>query len=212
MIESPLSRDSGVACGGGDVCAELPHQRADARRNRAQILQAAETCFADQGVGVPIDDIARAACVGVGTVYRHFPTKEALVEAVIVTHMEKLTAEARALATSDDPGGAFFAFLARMAEEGSSKRDLIDALAGAGVEVKERTSPQKSELTDAIGVLLQRAQDAGAVRDDVELADLFGLVMGACAFAGHAESGSSQARMLSVVCDGLRVAPRPAVS
>jgi hypothetical protein len=99
-----------------------------------------------------------------------------------------------------------------MAEEGSSKRDLIDALAGAGVEVKERTSPQKSELTDAIGVLLQRAQDAGAVRDDVELADLFGLVMGACAFAGHAESGSSQARMLSVVCDGLRVAPRPAVS
>jgi AcrR family transcriptional regulator len=212
VIESPLSRDSGVACDGGDVCTQLPHQRADARRNRAQILQAAETCFAEQGVGIPIDDIARAACVGVGTVYRHFPTKEALVEAVIVTHMEKLTAEARALASSDDPGVAFFAFLARMAEEGSSKRDLIDALSGAGVEVKERTSPQKSELTDAIGVLLQRAQDAGDVRDDVELADLFGLVMGACAFAGHAESGSSQARMLSVVCDGLRATPRPAVS
>jgi AcrR family transcriptional regulator len=209
VIESPLSRDSGVACDGGDVCTELPHQRADARRNRAQILQAAETCFAEQGVGVPIDDIARAACVGVGTVYRHFPTKEALVEAVIVTHLEKLTGEARRLATSEEAGEAFFKFLAHMAEE---QRDLIDALAGAGIEVKERIGPQKADLTEAIGVLLTRAQQAGEVRCDVELGDLFGLVMGACAFAGHVEAGSSQARMLSVVCDGLRVAPRPAVS
>lgn len=209
MIDGLSNRGPGVACNGADGASEqseLPHQRADARRNRAQILQAAETCFAEQGVGVPIDDIARAAGVGVGTIYRHFPTKEALLEAVIVTHMEKLTAEAMDLATSDDPGAAFFMFLARLAEEGSSKRDLIDALGGAGIEVKERTSPQKAELTQAIGVLLQRAQIAGDVRSDVELADLFGLVMGACAFAAHGESGSSQSRMLSVVCDGLRVA------
>jgi hypothetical protein len=98
-----------------------------------------------------------------------------------------------------------------MAEEGSSKRDLIDALAGSGIEVT-KTSPQKAELTEMIGVLLERAQQAGAVRSDVELPDLFGLVMGACAFAAHAESGSSQARMLSVVCDGLRATPGPAVS
>ena len=71
-------------------CSEHLSKRADARRNRAQILVAAEICFAEQGVGVPIDDIARRACVGVGTVYRHFPTKEALAEAVVVTRMEKL--------------------------------------------------------------------------------------------------------------------------
>lgn len=209
MVDGPSSRVAGTACNVGDQVAghtELPHQRADARRNRGQILQAAETCFAEQGIGVPIDDIARAAHVGVGTVYRHFPTKEALLEAVIITHMEKLTAEARDLASSDDPGEAFFAFLARMAEEGSAKRDLIDALGGSGLEFKERTSPQKADLTEAIEVLLQRAQQAGAVRSDVELADLFGLVMGACAFAAHIETGSSQARMLSVVCDGLRPA------
>jgi AcrR family transcriptional regulator len=217
VIDGLSSRGAVAACdaGAGNGAtgqAELPHQRADARRNRAQILLAAETCFAEQGVGVPIDDIARSACVGVGTVYRHFPTKEALLEAVIITHMEKLTAEARSLASSDDPGSAFFAFLARLAEEGSSKRDLIDALGGAGIELKERTTPQKTELTEAIGVLLERAQQAGTVRSDVELADLFGLVMGACAFAGHVESGSSQARMLSVVCDGLRAAGNPAAN
>ena len=130
-MDEPLSRDT---CVGDDEVAPhpdqtgcQPHQRADARRNRLQILQAAETCFAEQGIGVPIDDIARSACVGVGTVYRHFPTKEALVEAVIITRMGKLTAEARALATSDDPTEAFFTFLERLAEEGSAKRDLVDA-------------------------------------------------------------------------------------
>ena len=178
--------------------------RADARRNRIQILRAAESCFAEQGVNVPIDDIARRAGVGVGTVYRHFPTKEALAEAVIVTRIEDLAAEAREAVNGDDPAGALFAFLARIAHEGFAKRDLVEALAGAGIEVKERTAAQKDGLFDAMGELLRRAQSAGTVRPDVELADLFGLVMGTCAFAGNSEQGCSQARMLSVVCDGLR--------
>ena len=218
MKEDPFGRDMRVDGDEVDLHPEPqaapelpPHQRADARRNRAQILQAAETCFAEQGVVVPIDDIARLAGVGVGTVYRHFPTKEALIEAVVITRMEKLTAQARALATSDDPGAAFFSFLGRLADEGSAKRDLVDALGGAGIDLKQRTSAEKGELTDAIGVLLKRAQASGEVRPDVELDDLFVLVMGACASSPHAESGCSQQRLLSVVCDGLRAAHVPSL-
>ena len=184
--------------------SEHAFKRADARRNRAQILDAAEICFAEQGVGVPIDDIARRAGVGVGTVYRHFPTKEALAEAVVVTRMQMLVDEAGVLAQSDDPGGAFFDFLALLSKSGSEKRDLMDALSGAGIEVKERLSPEKDKLSAAMGTLLERAQRAGAVRGDVGLPDLFGLVMGTCASATHAETGCSQARMFSIVCDGLR--------
>jgi AcrR family transcriptional regulator len=217
-VGDPLSRDTCVGIeevvSTPDQCQPhqdqcQPHLRADARRNRLQILEAAETCFAEQGIGVPIDDIARLACVGVGTVYRHFPTKEALVEAVIFTRMEKLAAEARAVSTSDDPGEAFFAFLARMAEEGSAKRDLVDALTGAGVDFKQRSASVKDELEDAMGLLLKRAQASGDVRTDIEMDDLFALVLGTCMSAAHMDSPSSQTRMLNVVCDGLRTERTP---
>ncbi len=187
--------------GSADACEHLS-MRADARRNRAQILVAAEICFAEQGIAVPIDDIARRACVGVGTVYRHFPTKEALAEAVVVTRVEKLVDEARSLATSEDPGSAFFSFLRSMSEASVAKRDLVDALSGAGIEVKERLGETKDKLAAGMETLLERAKKAGAVREDVVLADLFGLVMGACVSAQG--DACSQDRMLSIVFDGLR--------
>jgi AcrR family transcriptional regulator len=178
-------------------------QRADARRNRAQILQAGEILFAEQGIGVPIDEIAKRAGVGVGTVYRHFPTKEALGAAVVITRMEGLAAEAKALGTSDDPTGALFVFMSRLAEEGLAKRDLIDALSGAGIDFKEISSDIRTEMEGAAELLLKRAQQAGTVRSDIEVADLFGLVMGACTMSNK-ESKCSQSRMMAVVCAGLR--------
>ena len=185
-----------------------PPQRADARRNRAQILAAAEAVFADLGVGVPVDEVARRAGVGVGTLYRHFPTKEALFEAVIVRHMERLTERATALAGADDAGRALFEFLEQLAAEATSKRDLFDTLAGAGINVKERASGTKEALERAAGVLLERAQEAGAVRADVSLADLIGLVMGTClAVDTGGALRCSQARMMSIVCAGLRTGP-----
>ena len=83
--------------------------RADARRNRQRVLDAATAAFATEGVAVPVDEIARRAGVGAGTVYRHFPTKEALVEAIVLSRVEWLIGEARVLAGTDDPGTAFFA-------------------------------------------------------------------------------------------------------
>jgi len=178
--------------------------RADARRNRQQLLAAAEAVFAEEGLNVPVDDIARRAGVGVGTLYRHFPTKEALFEAVIVTHLEHLADEAVAMADSDDPGEALFGYLRRLSEEATAKRDLFDALTGAGINVKDRASGTKERLEQAADVLLRRAQDAGAVRPDVSLEELVGLVMGACLAAEHEPVTCSRARMMEIVCAGLR--------
>ncbi|MGA2519917.1 MAG: helix-turn-helix domain-containing protein [Acidimicrobiales bacterium] len=187
--------------GGGQTGTAM---RADARRNRAQILSAADAVFADQGVGVPIDEVARRAGVGVGTLYRHFPTKEKLFEAVIVMHLDELVQKAQALADTDDPGRALFDFLGLMVTEAASKRDLVDALSGAGIDIKDVAAQSKTELEAAMGRLLSGAQQAGAVRADVSLADLIGLVMGTCMAAETEAVDCSRARMLDVVCAGLR--------
>src|SRR5580658_9490937 len=83
-------------------------QRADAQRNRARVLEAAEVVFAAEGLNVPVDVIAEKAGVGVGTLYRHFPTKEKLFEAIIVERISGLAVEARCRLTAEDPGAAFF--------------------------------------------------------------------------------------------------------
>ena len=178
--------------------------RADARRNRQLILAAAEEAFAAEGLNVPVDEIARRAGVGAGTLYRHFPTKEALFEAVVVDHMVQLASDARAMASSTEPGQALFDFLGRMADEAATKRNLMDALMGAGIDIKETAATIKGEVEAAVGALLSRAQDAGQVRGDVQLADLFGLIMGTCAMAAENDA-CSQARMFAIVCAGLRV-------
>jgi AcrR family transcriptional regulator len=183
-----------------------PHKRADARRNRAQILEAAELLFAEQGIGVPIDEIAHKAGVGVGTVYRHFPTKEALAGAVVMSRMEALVAEAEGLTLSEDAGGAFFAFLELLSGEALAKHDLIDALSGAGIDFKEISSGIRPRLEEVSATLLERAQAAGEIRRDVEMADLFGLVIGTCEMAGK-ETRCSHSRMMSIVLDGLRTKP-----
>src|SRR6185369_10291950 len=94
--------------------------RADAARNREKVLRAAREAFAESGYGVPLDEIAARAGVGPGTVYRHFPAKEALFEAVVAARITDLVSDARARADADDPGEAFFGFLARIAGEAAA--------------------------------------------------------------------------------------------
>jgi AcrR family transcriptional regulator len=178
--------------------------RADARRNRLAILAAADAAFAEEGIGVPVDEIARRAGVGAGTLYRNFPNKEALYEAVIRHHMEAVATRARELSTSERPGPALFDFLGHLAEQASLKRNLVEALTGAGIDVKESLAATKQEVDAAAEVLLRRAQRAGEVRPDVTLEELFALVMGACMFSSAEPDPCSQARMISVVCEGLR--------
>jgi AcrR family transcriptional regulator len=178
-----------TVAGGSDSATEERPLRADAQRNRARILDAAEVVFAAEGIEVPVDTIAEKAGVGVGTLYRHFPTKEKLCEAILLERLAGLTEDARAQADAADPGAAFFAFLNHMAELSSSKRDLIAAVMGAGLEFDEAAADVKADLREAVGVLLQRAQSAGSVRSDVTADTVVSLVVGTCqAAASHVDS------------------------
>jgi AcrR family transcriptional regulator len=178
-------------------------QRADAQRNRARILEAAETVFAVEGIEVPVDLIAEKAGVGVGTLYRHFPTKEKLCEAVLLDRLSALTVDARGLAEAEDPVAAFFGFLEHVVEEGAAKRDLLVAVMGAGVEFEESSVEVKDGLRDAVGVLLERAQAVGAVRPDVTPTAVVSLVGATCQATTHA-GGPPACDLLAIVCDGLR--------
>jgi AcrR family transcriptional regulator len=178
--------------------------RADAARNRALILEAAEEIFATEGATVPVDEVAQKAGVGVGTLYRHFPTKEALFEAIVTTRLEKLLQLATDYARSEDPGEALFAFLRQLADESAAKRDLIAALGLAGFDVKAHCSAMFDEMMQSIDVLLQRAAQAGAVRDDVPADEVVSLLAGACqarAVSGPGDEGLQ--RIVGVVIDGL---------
>jgi AcrR family transcriptional regulator len=178
--------------------------RADAQRNRARILEAAETVFAVDGIDVPVDLIAEKAGVGVGTLYRHFPTKEKLCEAVLLDRLLALTEDARALADAEDPKAAFFGFLTHFVEEGAAKRDLIVAVMGAGMEHDEFSEAVKGDLNAAIGVLLQRAQAVGAVRPDVKPDSVLALLGATCQATVHSDAAPAL-HLLTIVCDGLRV-------
>jgi AcrR family transcriptional regulator len=179
--------------------------RSDAVRNRSRILEAAESVFAAEGVSVPIDRVAERAGVGVGTLYRHFPTKEALFEAIVMTRVDELVGAARARASADDPGEALFACLRHLAGEATAKQDLFDAMSSAGIDIKSRTTARMGELTSAIDVLVTRAKAAGTVRSDVATAEIMGLVVGACKSSGHgAREGDSAQRMVEIVCAGIR--------
>jgi AcrR family transcriptional regulator len=179
--------------------------RADARRNRARVLEAARSAFAAEGMSVPLDEIARRAGVGAGTVYRHFPTKEALFEAVILDRVQRLVEDSRSLRDADDPAAAFFEFLSTLATEATAKRELSDALAGSGVDLTVALADVIGELNTELEGLLRRAQAVGAVRGDVGIADLIALLKGILlAVQRHEGGGDLPQRLMAVIRDGLR--------
>jgi AcrR family transcriptional regulator len=187
------------------VVAPAAGLRVDAQRNRAHVLAIARDVFATEGLAVPIDDIARRAGVGIGTVYRHFPTKEALFVAILQDRMARATADAKAALEAADAGAAFFTFLDRLWRDSGSKKDMMAALGGASADLRNSVIGPVDELKRAVGGLLRRAQTAGDVRAGVDVADVFAL-MGAT-FAAAARERGAQARMFAIVVDGLR-APR----
>jgi AcrR family transcriptional regulator len=178
--------------------------RSDAVRNRQRLLEVAQEVFATEGLAVPIDEIARRAGVGIGTLYRHFPTKEALYVAVVLSRLEAAIADAKERMASTDPGLAFFGFVERLVQHGSSKRDLMEALGASGSDFKTSFGDAKQELRDALAKLLSRAQRAGAARKDATVEDVFALIHGPFAAIGRDADPKARARLLSIVCDGLR--------
>lgn len=172
--------------------------RADARRNRDRVLAAAQEAFAEAGSLVPLDDIARRAGVGAGTVYRHFPTKEALFAEVVVGRLEAIVAEGRSLADAADPGRAFYDYFSLVVERATFNRAVCEAIEHGGSQCSIQIDV---EFGDVFGVLLQRAQEAGSVRPDVDLADVRALLAGCLAM----ERGRQQpGRMAALASDALR--------
>jgi AcrR family transcriptional regulator len=154
-----------------------------------------------------VDEIARRAGVGAGTVYRHFPTKESLFEAIVLGRVQRLVDRARSLAASEPPGEAFFRFLDVWTAEAVAKRDLLDALAAEGFDARRVASVAGGELWAALGELLTGAQEAGAVRRDVALPDLLALLTGTSLALRRAGAAERADRLLAVIRDGLRAAP-----
>lgn len=181
--------------------------RADARRNRVRIMDAAEAVFVERGPVGSTDEIAARAGVAIGTVFRHFPTKKDLLLAIVKELLERLTDEAHELIERGDPATALSAFFAYVVGQTSAKKGVVDLLAQAGVEVE--VADAVSTFRQAIGTLLDRAQRIHEVRDDIELDEVMALLV--ATGQGALRAGwepALQDRVLGIVFDGLRPVER----
>ncbi|WP_327286234.1 TetR/AcrR family transcriptional regulator [Streptomyces sp. NBC_01205] len=179
--------------------------RADAARNRAKVLDVATEVFTTRGVGVPTEEIARAAGVGVGTLFRHFPTKEALLEAVMVRRLEEMAAMTAQLADQADPADAFFACFRLVVERSAGKNEFAQALASAGVDVHAALRESTEEIQARLAGLLTEAQRGGVVRPELSLPELLALLVGMGAMMEQLGADpAARERIFEVVFDGLR--------
>ena len=176
--------------------------RADARRNREKIVAAARSAFAEYGLDAQMDEIARRADVGVGTLYRHFPTKDALVRAIVVSHMEGMAERGRAAvnAADADPWDAFADFMRLCGQKHLADRGLAQVMSTQPARTFQQAA-QESGLVDAVDELLRRAQAAGRARPDARVEDV-PLVM--CAIGAVLESWGEPGarRFMELVLDG----------
>lgn len=176
--------------------------RADARRNRERVLAAARETFADDGLDAQMDDIARRAGVGVGTVYRHFPTKEALLEAVAAAGYAEICAIARESLEHDDPWTAFSDFMWRGARLHRDDRAQCE-MHTTRPDVVRRVAGDKHELLGIVAKLIERGQAARVLRADLTADDM--PMIWSTLGAAQQQSGDDRwERYLEVVLDGLR--------
>ena len=182
--------------------------RADARRNRERVLRTAQQLFAAEGLGVSLDEIARRAGVGPGTVHRHFPTKEALYLAVATDQVQQLVAEAAALVDGDDPA-ALFTLLSQMMATGAENVTVKSALLAAEFDLRTAAPRVADDLTGHVANLLRRAHAAGLARSDLTADEVLALVAGAFAAIRHAGAEASRERsahIARIILDGMRTA------
>jgi AcrR family transcriptional regulator len=177
--------------------------RADARRNYERIVATARDAFLNDGVDVPLDDIAKRAGVGAGTLYRHFPSRDSLVEAVYREEITQLADAAYRLRDELPPGDALFAWMREQVRWINDSLGMASALKSAMDSESETYAYCKKTIRAAVGALLEPAQEAGIVRADLQQGDLLRLTHGVGAAAQYSDAEGVE-RMLSVVIDGLR--------
>jgi AcrR family transcriptional regulator len=183
-----------------------PRMRADARRSHERLLAAATTAFAEHGADAPLEEIARRAGVGIGTLYRHFPARLDLQEAVYRNQVAAVCARGEELAGASSPGEAFAGWLRALANYLVTKRGLAGALIAARGKDSELISSCSQVIRGTASRLLERAQEAGSVRPDLTISDVMMLVHGVVAATERTPEQAD--RLLSLMLDGLR--PRDA--
>jgi len=183
--------------------AALPlPRRADAMRNRALLLETAREMLSAQGISVSFDDIAQRAGVGVGTVYRHFPTRADLLRAVFSRGLVRMTERAAELLSTEDPGHAFMTLFRELVDGAAVNKAVCESV---DVEDQQRLIPDPETnraFEAALGLLLVRAQRAGQIRADLDVADVRALVLGA-ATASRAREGVRSGRLVDLVAEAL---------
>jgi AcrR family transcriptional regulator len=174
--------------------------RADARRNRERILNAARAVFADQGIDAQIDDVARRAKVGVGTVYRHFPTKEALLDALVREHFSVIADYAAEALEREDAWGGFCEVIWRSAEHNAGDRSFCEVVAGTD----KSAIVEECGLLEMMTRLIDAAKAQGRMRADASADDVPVMMIGASAVMTTMPSSDAWRRHLTLMLDGLR--------
>jgi AcrR family transcriptional regulator len=176
--------------------------RSDARRNYDQLIAAARQVFAEEGAGASMEAIARRAGVGVGTLYRHFPKRIDLVEAVYRDDVDELVRTAERVVAELEPWEAVGEFLQAFVRYAQAKRTLLNELREAFEKNPDLKLQLRERIEQAMSLVVGRAQEAGAVRTDVDGADLMQLVTPICTSASM--SDEQGCRLLTMILDGLR--------
>lgn len=178
--------------------------RADSVRNRERLLEAATAIFRLGGAQASLEAVAREAGVGIGTLYRHFPTREALFDAVYRHEVDILADLARELSTEDDAVAALKSWLQANVRLVATKKGMIEGLQLAVVGSSELKAYSYERMVGAIGLLLERATAAGMIRDDVSPDELLRTLLGIFYSHGPTDWQPTALRMVDVFVDGLR--------
>ena len=176
--------------------------RADARRNRELLISAARKVFGAQGAGAPMEAIAKEAGVGVGTLYRHFPNRIDLVEAVYESDVEELAATARRVVAELEPAPAVDAFLEAFLRYAQTKQALLGELHQAFEKHPDLRSRCREQIESAFDTVIERGKQAGAIRNDISGSDVLQLTAPICTNASI--SAEQSERLLGMIFDGLR--------
>ncbi|HET9654420.1 MAG TPA: helix-turn-helix domain-containing protein [Kineosporiaceae bacterium] len=186
-----------------DRWGEVRPMRADARRNRESLLLAAERAFSEQGVEVSLEEVARRAGVGIGTLYRHFPARDALVEAVYRREVEIVCEAAETMLCELPPEQALVAWTDRFVRYAATRRGMSIALKSMVGAESDLFAYTQERVRGAASAILTAAADAGVIRRGVDPMDVLRLLSGICLVTGPALEEQAP-RLVSLVLDGLR--------
>jgi AcrR family transcriptional regulator len=184
--------------------ATLRKPRSDAQRNRERILEVAKEAFTRSGADARLDDIAKQAGVGAGTLYRHFPTRDALIEAVYRTEVDKLAAAERELAEKLPPVEALRAWMLLFVDYIATKHIIAPALNTLVGGPSKMYEASRGQITGAIGALVKRAIQSGDIRKDLDPFDLLRALIGVSNVASSPDWPQSARRLVDILITGSR--------